>query len=63
MGAWNTQRIADVYLHLLHLHALFVDLLAKFFRDVLFEFFFDEIRNSRFDGPVDLDLDLTRVKN
>lgn len=63
MGAWNTQRVTYLYLDLLHLYTLSVDLLAKFCRDVLVKFFFYKIRNSRFDSPVDLDLDLTGVKN
>jgi hypothetical protein len=63
VSAYNTQRVTDLDMHLVHIRALFIYLLAKVCRDVLVEFLLNKLRNSCFDGPVDLRLDLTGVKN
>lgn len=49
--------------HILHLRTLFIDFVAKFSWDVFVELFVDKVRHRRFDGSVDLGLDLTGVKN
>jgi len=59
----DTQRVVKLGAHILHLRTLSIDFVAKFSWDVFVELFVDKVRHRRFNGLVDLGLDLTGVKN